>query len=527
MQAGTSINQRVEVLWADVNPIGLDKNELKLVKPLRVAAYCRVSTELEEQNESFEMQEKYYTRLIMNTPAWRLAGIYADQGISGTQKIHRTGFQRMMRHCNEGKIDRIICKSISRFARNTMDLLDSVRELKELGISVIFEKEGIDTMAVQSEFILSTIAAIAQEESRSISENMTWAFKKRFQQGVPMFKKILGYDVSGRGKDRKISINKPEARIVKEVYDEFLNGKGYTEIARFMMSKGNKNLGGKSEWTLDTVKGILTNERYKGDVLCQKTYTENYLSHKTLRNKGEKKQYYIKNHHQEIIDRDVFDKVQNIIGSTKASSKSKQRIVYPLSGRISCGVCGANYHRYNASNYARWICSRRNKDKKLCSAKSVSESDLEKAMLKALDLRYDFSGEHFIHRMKLDIKRIHDFDDIERKRVILKREIREVISQSIKTKDEELLRLESKKEELEQSLMDLEAYWSLLEKDRDKRAATLTWMEALPRNEHKLAAFFKELNIEYMRAWVIGVKILSPISFAVEWFDNSMTQVEL
>ncbi len=181
----------------------------------------------------------------MNTPAWRLAGIYADQGISGTQMIHRTGFQRMMRHCNEGKIDRIICKSISRFARNTMDLLDSVRELKELGISVIFEKEGIDTMAVQSEFILSTIAAIAQEESRSISENMTWAFKKRFQQGVPMFKKILGYDVSGRGKDRKISINEAASGVVKEVYDEFLKGKGYTEIARLMMSKGYKNLGVK------------------------------------------------------------------------------------------------------------------------------------------------------------------------------------------------------------------------------------------------------------------------------------------
>jgi DNA invertase Pin-like site-specific DNA recombinase len=206
--------EKVEVLW---NQDAIQKQTFEeniMQRNLRVAAYCRVSTNLDKQIDSFELQEKHYTRLIEQTPGWRLTGIYADEGITGTQRNKRIGFQRLIRHCEEGKIDRILCKSISRFARNTMDLLETVRRLKELNISVIFEKEGIDTLSVQSEFLLSTIAAIAQEESRSISENMTWAFKKRFQSGVPIFHRILGYDVEGKGDNMKIKVNK-QGRLVQ------------------------------------------------------------------------------------------------------------------------------------------------------------------------------------------------------------------------------------------------------------------------------------------------------------------------
>lgn len=521
-------SKKVEVLWDKTKYTGLDNKEEKVAKVLRVAAYCRVSTDLEEQNESFEMQEKYYTRFILNNPGWRLAGIYADRGISGTQKSQRIGFQRMMRHCEEGKIDRIICKSISRFARNTMDSLDSIRSLRAWGISVYFEKEGIDTLSVQSEFLLSTIAAIAQEESRAISENMGWAFKKRFEKGVPVFKKILGYDVSGKGANRKIKINKKEAKVVKEVFNEALTGKGYTEIARIMMAKGYAQLNGKTEWTIDTVKGILTNERYKGDVLCQKTYTADYLTHKTVRNNGEKKQYYIENHHPAIIDSDLFDEVQSILARGKAKSKAgREKTVYPLSGRLRCGDCGANYHRYNTYSYGRWACSRRNKGRNLCSAKSIAEADIEKAMRRALEAKYDFTDEFVIHKMKLDIKRIQEDDNVERIRVILKREIRELVSQSLRAKGDELQILELKAAETEEKLKELEVYWVLLEKDREKRALALEWLDTLPRHEHRLATFFKELNIEYLRAWVIDVTILSPISFTIKWYDNTLSNVSL
>jgi len=517
---------RVEVRWklpAEQKPIYEHPEQLKTI---RVAAYCRVSTNLEEQNDSFELQERHYTRLICSTPGWHLVGIYADQGITGTQRSQRMGFQRLMRHCDEGKIDRILCKSISRFARNTMDLLDTVRILKEQNISVIFEKEGIDTLTLQSEFVLSTIAAIAQEESRSISENMIWSFKKRFEKGIPVFKRILGYNIEGKGVKRRIIINEDEATIVREIYDLALKGISYIEIARTMMRKGYKTVRGRSEWTLDSVKGILINERYTGDVLCQKTYTVDYLNHECKRNGGERQQYLIQNHHLSIISHEVYEAVQKLVVKTK-TGKTKKRNIYPLTGRVVCGKCGATYHRYYSSNNATWRCSRSLKKSQLCNTERIRDAQLERIMVKGFEMRYDLKDQNIIHKLKLDIKRLQDEDNIERSRVILKRELTEALNKELHASNEGREVAAEKRYIIEGKLKEQEQFWSLIEKDRGYRTQTLEWLDQLSRGENRMAAFFEQLNIDHMRAWVIGITVLSPFSFAIKWFDDTKTMVEV
>lgn len=517
---------KVEVFWDPPEELHQNCDEIKIQNVVRVAAYCRVSTELDEQTDSFELQERYYTSLIINTPGWRLVGIYADEGITGTERCRRVGFQRLIRHCEEGKIDRIICKSISRFSRNTIDLLETIRQLKDLGISVIFEKEGIDTISVQSEFLLSTIAAIAQDESRSISENMTWAFKKRFQQGIPVFMRILGYDVKGKGIGKIISINEKEAAIVREIYRLALDGVAYTSIARIMMQKGYKTSDGKYEWSIDRVRGILKNERYTGNVLCQKTFTASYLTHKKINNQGEKQQYFIENHHPPIISNEIFEEAQNLFKG-KQINRIEKRNVYPFSGRLICGKCGANYHRYNSIGNARWTCSRRTKSRNLCKAEIVTEANVEKALLKAFSERYDLSDKNAIHKIKLDIKRLQDNDNIEQNRVILKRDLTEALYNETHSSDEELNAAKEHRIIIEEKLKNQEEFWLLLEKDRNYRANTLTWLDKLPRGENRMKKFFEELNSEYIRAWVISITVLSPMIFKIKWFDNTHTTVDM
>ena len=229
----------------------------------RVAAYCRVSTEEEEQQSSFENQVNYYTNLIQNRPEWTLVGVFADEGISGTQTKKRTAFLELMQLCEEGKVDAILVKSISRFARNTVDTLNYVRKLKEKGIAVIFEKENINTLDVSSEMILTLYSSFAQAESESISQNITWGIRNKFKAGIVSRNcKILGYDV---GEDGEWRINQEESQVVRWIYYAYLSGMGYKRIKQMLEEKGVRTARGKEEWSNTGVKYILTNEKYMGD----------------------------------------------------------------------------------------------------------------------------------------------------------------------------------------------------------------------------------------------------------------------
>ncbi|MHB1151379.1 MAG: recombinase family protein [Eubacteriales bacterium] len=517
------INSLVEVIWNENSNFNNQHNIDLAKNDLRVAAYCRVSTNLDNQIDSFEMQERYYSTLIRSKPGWRLAGIYSDQGISGTQKKNRTGFQRMMRHCEEGKIDRILCKSISRFARNTVDMLDTIRILKYYQISVIFEKENIDTLSMQSEFIISTIAAIAQEESRSISENMQWSFKKRFESGEPVFKRLLGYNMYRENGKKVLSINNEEAEIVREIYQLALEGFGYTDISRKLIMLKRKTLKGDYEWSIDLIKGILTNERYTGDVICQKTYTVNYLKHMKKRNNGEVSQYLIENHHDAIITRDTFMKVQEFLELNKSHKISQ--MTYPLSSRLICGSCGAKLHRYNPKSYPKWRCSKNNKSVLLCSMETTFESFIESAVKKAFLEKYNPMKQNYIDKLIAKLNQMQNYDNVERDRIILKRQINQAFKNELKdNKENETVSL-SIRTGFEQKLIEKEELWMLLEEDRYYRQNTIQWLENLPNGKAKKQTFLHELNIEYLRAWVISMKILSPISFSLKWSDETETEV--
>ena len=274
----------------------------------RMAAYCRVSTDQAEQLSSYEAQVNFYTGFINNHPDYEMAGVYADEGISGTNTKKREQFNKMIEDCKAGKIDIIITKSISRFARNTLDCLNYVRLLKDLGIGVIFEKENINTLDSKGEVLLSILSSLAQDESRSISENSTWGIRRRFEQGKVHVNhtKFLGYDKDENG---ELVINEKQAKIIRRIYAEYLDGKGTNRIAKDLERDKVPKWDGTFKWYESSIRKMLSNEKYKGDALLQKTYTVDFLSKKRAENDGDVPQYYVENSHPAIIDKDTWEAV--------------------------------------------------------------------------------------------------------------------------------------------------------------------------------------------------------------------------
>lgn len=354
---------------------------------LRVAAYCRVSTDQAEQQTSYEAQVTYYTNFITNHAEYELAGIFADEGLSGTNTKKRDQFNKMIDACKAGQIDRIITKSISRFARNTLDCLNFVRLLKDLGIGVIFEKENINTLDSKGEVLLSILSSLAQDESRSISENSTWGIRRRFEQGKVHVNhiKFVGYDKDAEG---NLIINEKQAIIIRRIYNEYLEGKGPNRIAKELEADGIQNWNGNVKWYETGLRRILSNEKYKGDALLQKTYTVDFLTKKRLENHGNVPQYYVENSHPAIIDHDTWEAVQLEIKRRRdyASKHGIDKVDYstdkhPFAGRVVCGSCGKAYHRkvWNSPSVKLrrvvWQCSGRYEIKGLvgCENKHVDE----------------------------------------------------------------------------------------------------------------------------------------------------------
>jgi site-specific DNA recombinase len=366
----------------------------------KVCAYCRVSTEHEEQESSFESQVSYYTQYINSRAEWTFVDIYADEGISGTNTKKRKDFLRMIDDCMAGKIDMIITKSISRFARNTVDCLHYVRMLKEKGISVYFETENIETAGTTGELLLTILSALAQDSSRNQSDVTRWGIQRKFESGKVLVNttRFLGYD---KNEDGELIINEEEAQIVRRIYREYLEGKSYNAIAKGLMKDKIKTAAGNEKWWDSTVSKILSNEKYYGDALLQKTVTVDFLSHKRIANKGLVQQYLIENNHRSIISREIFDKVQdekerraltkgNLVGNRhKYSSK------YALSGKVKCGNCGNNFKRrtWNSNNASKkivWQCkSYIENGKKACNAKAVDEQVLHDSFVNVFNRIYE------------------------------------------------------------------------------------------------------------------------------------------
>ena len=354
----------------------------------RTAGYARVSTDSEEQLTSYEAQVDYYTNYIKSRDDWDFVEVYTDEGISGTNTKKREGFKRMVEDALDGKIDLIITKSVSRFARNTVDSLTTVRQLKEKGIEIYFEKENIWTLDSKGELLITIMSSLAQEESRSISENVTWGQRKRFADGkvcVP-FKHFLGYD---RGDDGNLVLNEKEAVIVKRIYSMFLQGMTPYGIASQLTADGVLSPAKKEKWNAGTVKRMLSNEKYKGDALLQKSYTVDFLTKKKKDNEGEIPQYYVENNHEAIIEPAVFDMVQREL-ERRQPGRNRHSGVHIFSGKIKCGECGSWYGSkvwHSNSKYRRmvWQCNHKfNKDEK-CKTPHLDEETIKTFFISAVN----------------------------------------------------------------------------------------------------------------------------------------------
>ena len=307
----------------------------------RVAAYARVSTDSDEQLSSYEAQVDFYTRHIKSNPEWEFVAVYTDEGVTGTNTKKREGFNRMVEDALAGKIDLILTKSISRFARNTVDTLTTIRSLKEKGIEVYFEKENIYTLDAKGEVMLTIMSSLAQEESRSISENVIWGKRRSMEEGKVSlaYSRFLGYE---KGPDGILQIVEEEAKIIRKIYSLFLEGRTVRSIADQLTSEGIRTPAGKTQWSVSTIMSILQNEKYKGDALLQKTYTVDFLSKTVKKNNGEITQYYIQNSHPAVIDPDTFELVQNEIKRRRPNRRHLHRSS-PFTAKIICGECGAYY----------------------------------------------------------------------------------------------------------------------------------------------------------------------------------------
>ncbi|GHU80656.1 serine recombinase [Clostridia bacterium] len=354
----------------------------------RVAAYARVSTDLEEQQSSYEAQVDYYTKLIRANPEWVFAGVYADEGISATSTKKRDGFNRMTEDALAGKIDLILTKSVSRFARNTVDTLTNVRRLKEKGVEVYFEKENIYTLDSKGELLITIMSSLAQEESRSISENVTWGQRKRMSDGkVSMcYKKFLGYE---KGADGTPQIVEGEAAIIRQIYSLFLGGRTFRKIASHLTTRGVPTPAGKSVWAVTTVRSILKNEKYAGNAILQKSYTVDFLTKKVKVNEGEVTQYYIENSHPAIILPATFELVQDEI--RRRGKFGKQISGSGLfTGKVVCGQCGSLYgpkvfHSNDKYRHVIWRCNCKYTGQK-CHTPNISEAVLQSVFVRAWNM---------------------------------------------------------------------------------------------------------------------------------------------
>ena len=365
---------------------------------LKVAAYCRVSTDKDDQKNSFEGQKTYFESYIKAKPNWELVNIYADEGISGTSTKKRKEFNNMIKDAKIGKIDMIITKEVSRFARNTIDTLQYTRELRALGVGVLFINDNINTLDSDGELRLTIMASIAQEESRKTSERVKWGQKRRMEQGVVFGRNILGYHL----KNGVLTVNEEEAELVKHIFSKYLEGKGLHIIAKELHKEGYKTKNGNSEWTNKSIRTILQNEKYVGDLVQKKTFTPDFLTHEKKYNRGEEEFVIIKDHHEPIIDRKTFDFVQAEFkrkSEVYKIDKNKHSNRYAFSGKIKCGCCGRRYvanfrKRKDGSKRKIWNCYNNIKNGVQhevngeiigCNNKAVGNDVLESAVLQALN----------------------------------------------------------------------------------------------------------------------------------------------
>lgn len=471
----------------------------------RVAAYARVSTEHEEQQTSYEAQVDYYTKKIKERTDWIFVEVYTDKGITGTNTKRREGFNRMVQDALDGKIDLILTKSVSRFARNTVDTLTTIRKLKERGVAVYFEEQSINTMDGKGELLITIMSSIAQEESRSISDNVTWGQRKRFADGKVSvgYKHFLGYE---KGEDGLPQIVEEEAKVVRYIYREFLLGKTGSHIAKTLTQAGIPTPAGKTEWQASTVMSILQNEKYKGAALLQKQFTIDFLEKKMKVNEGEVPQYYIEHSHEPIIDPVDHDRVQLEIGRRKGLDR-RYSSAHLFSARVICGDCGGFYgrkvwHSTDAYRTFVWRCNDKYKKGNTCTTPHLTEEKLKQAFVDALNQRIEVKAET-LAACRLGIDAICDLAELDAGIDSIKDEIAVLVemskqlidenSRSIQNQDEYQRKHAALVERYEEADGRLKTLRAERNRSIDMRKNTEWFMEVFSQQDGMLEAFDEEL----------------------------------
>jgi len=375
------MNER-KVIRIEATPAFMPVNAEVLSKKKRVCAYARVSTDSTDQLNSYNAQITEYTNRIQENLDWDFVDLYADEGTSGTSTKKRVNFLRMLEDARNGKIDLILTKSLSRFARNTVDCLSIIQELRLINVEVFFEKENLSSTDSKVDLMLTIFSSIAQEEARNISENVKWGIRKRYKEGTIRINtsRFLGYDKDEHG---KIIINESEAKVVRMIFNLYISGMSYREIAKYLIENGFKNGRKEVVWHPANIMNILKNEKYMGDVLLQKRVTVDYLSHKSVINTGQAPQYYIKNNHEAIISKEIFDVVQQITKNrTVTNDSSRYGNQFPLSGIVHCSYCGRvlnrNYYNYRTENERVVLtCKNTSKERIKCDNLPIDNETLE------------------------------------------------------------------------------------------------------------------------------------------------------
>ena len=512
METVTTVSDRkVRTIPASKNPSGY---RLSSLRPKRVAAYCRVSTDREQQEHSFETQKQMYTDMIMMKPGWQMAGIYSDEGITGTAAKKRPGFMKMIEDCRKGKIDVIITKSVSRFSRNNLECLTYVRELKEKGIAVIFEKEGINTLQVSSELMLSLFGGLSQAESESISMNVKMGIRHNLKNGKVnlCYKSFLGYR---KGEDGNPEIVPEEAKIIRRIFNEYLLGKSLNVIAQGLIDDGILTPRGKEKWTGGGVLSILKNEKYKGDALLQKTYIVDCISKKTKKNTGELPMYYVENSHPAIIEREIFDKVQEEIARRNSKKKTREK--------------GTKTWNIRGKKKIVWRCvSRLDYGKKYCQCSpSIEETVLQNAVAEAVTQKAHQKGnpaEQLLTHIEM-YRNARNNDGVQAKKnrlEELQKEFDRLTDIDIEQADtgifdERFENLMTEIRRLEKEISEIEARESKSEEEREELSAVINVIKNRP----------VEYNDCVMRQLIAYIRVVSSTLLQVYFKDGTMLETKL
>ena len=514
----------------------MNVKEIKATKPSRsvkginierrrVAAYCRVSKDDVEQLNSYMSQKKYYTDLIQEKKEWQFAGIYADAAITGTQVKNRVEFQKLINDCLNNDIDMVITKSISRFARNTYDTLKYVRMLKEKGVSVFFEEENIDTMTMDGELMLTILSSVAQQEVENISENVKKGLKMKMKRGeIVGFHGCTGYDYDKTTKT--LSVNEAEAEIIRYIFDRYVNGFGATLICKELNEKGQKTKKG-NKWSNSTLIGIIKNEKYVGDLLMGKSFTVDPISKRRLENHGEEDKYFIKDHHEPIISREIFDKAHEILGKRsyarkpKGSNATREKYSrkYAFSSMLECSYCGSNFSRrawHSGGSHHKiiWQCTNNSKNgKKHCEhSKGIPEEIIELAFLESYTMlcgRDRELVESFIKRMETNLggKTVtKKLNKLERDLIEINNKKKKLLNLLLeggldkKLFDSSMFEFEEKEEKVKYNISDLEIQ---LEHEKEINIRIDTFKKVL-KGDYKLEKFDRHIFESLIEKVIIG-----------------------